>query len=244
MHGGAAIYQSLTERAAGFYRGFALARYSAGMDQLRGEGAPALPKSVSVGQALVALLRHPWTFVVLRWNGKAAMLSAMFRGVIFLIASVKSHHAGRTSGVLAEALFGAVSAGFFGTLTQSLRFAEPEWLAEALLAGIFPLAFQVGDYYFHAALGTQVFVIGMVSSACFTVFSSAFNLYIMRRGTLLVGEEGNSFQEDLGALPKLALLFVVQGVMKAWRFVAGFFQESPQETASPEGAAAETIASS
>jgi hypothetical protein len=32
--------------------------------------------------------------------------------------------------------------------------------------------------------------------------------------------------------------------MKAWRFVAGFFQESPQETASPEGAAAETIASS
>ena len=214
------------------------------MDQFRGEGIPAPPKSVSVGRALVALLRHPWKFVVLRWNGKAALLSAMFRGVIFLIASIKSHHAGRASGVLAEALFGAVSAGFFGTLTQSLRFAEPEWLAELLLAGIFPLAFQVGDFYFHAALGTQVFVIGMVSSACFTVFSSDFNLYIMRRGTLLVGEEGNAFSADLGALPRLALMFVVSGVMKAWRFVAGFFRETPPEAIVCENTAAETIVSS
>jgi hypothetical protein len=168
---------------------------------------------------LGTLLRNPWRQIVLRWNGKAALLSAMFRGTIFIIASIKSHHPGRASGVLAEALYGAVSAGFFGTLTQALRFAEPQWLAELLLAGIFPLIFQIGDYYFHARLGTQVFLIGMICSAGFTVFSSLFNLYIMRRGTLLIGEEGKPFAKDLSALPRLALLFVVSGVTNAWRFL-------------------------
>lgn len=175
-----------------------------------------MPTNVSVGQALSMLLRNPWQQLVLRWNGKAALLSAMFRGVIFLVASIKSHHGGRSSGVLAEALFGAVSAGFFGTLTQALRFARPAWLADLLLAGIFPLVFQVGDFFFHAALGTQVFRIVMIASAVFTVFSSLFNLYIMRRGTLLVGDEGKPFSQDLSSLPRLALLFVVSGVLKAW----------------------------
>ena len=175
-------------------------------------GVPALPNRVSAGQALLALLRHPWRSVVLRWNGKAALLSALFRGIVFLAASIKSHHAGRWSAVLAEALFGAVCAGFFGTLTQALRFADPQWAAELLLAGIFPILFQVADFCLHAALGTQVFRIGMIASAVFTALSAAFNLYIMRRGTLLVGEEGNRFTQDLSALPRLAFLFVVSGI--------------------------------
>ena len=189
------------------------------MDEFRGEGAEALPKPIPIGEALGALLRDPWHRIALRWNGKAAVLSAMFRGGIFLIASVKSHHAGRASAALTEALFGAISAGFWGTLTQSLRFAEPQWLAELLLAGIFPLIFQIADYYFHVRLGTQVFLIGMICSAGLTFFSSLFNLYIMRRGTLLIGEEGKPFARDLGALPRLALLFLVSGLMNARRMM-------------------------
>jgi hypothetical protein len=146
------------------------------------------------------------------------MLSAIFRGGIFLAASIKSHHAGRSSAALAEALFGAMSAGFFGTLTQALRFADPQWAAELLLAGVFPLMFQVGDICLHAALGTQVFRTGMIASAVFTALSAAFNLYIMRRGTLLVGAEGRPFAKDLCMLPRLALLFVVSVVMNTWRF--------------------------
>jgi hypothetical protein len=239
-----AIYQSLTKREPGFYNSFSRMPYASDMHPFSGEGAPTPTTSVSVGEALLDLLRNPWRHFVLRWNGKSALLSALFRGAIFLCASVKSHHAGRSSGILAEALYGAVSAGFFGTLTQSLRFAEPEWLAELLLAGLFPLAFQIGDYCFHAALGTQVFLIGMVSSAVFTVFSSLFNLYVMRRGTLLIGAEGKPFGEDLGALPKLALLFVVSGVMKGWRFAAGLFRTSPEETVTGEAVAPDSIASS
>jgi hypothetical protein len=188
------------------------------MNQCSGEGAPAQPNSVSVGQALLALLRNPWRHLVLRWNGKAALLSAIFRAIIFLVASIKSHHAGRSSGVLAEALFGALSAGFFGTLTQWLRFAEPQWAAELLLAGILPLLFQIGDLFFHAALGTRVFHTGMIASAVFTALAAAFNLYIMRRGAMLVGEEERPFMQDISAMPRLIFLFVLAGALGPWRF--------------------------
>lgn len=188
------------------------------MAQCGGEGAPAPSNSVSVGQALGTLLRQPWRRLILRWNGKAALLSAIFRGGLFLVASIKSHHAGRSSGAVAEALLGAVSAGFFGTLTQALRFADPPWAAGLLLAGVFPLLFQISDFWFHAWLGTQVFRSGMIASAVCTALSAAFNLYIMRRGTLLVGEEGKPFTQDLSAMPRLMLLFVAAGAARVWRF--------------------------
>ncbi len=195
------------------------------MDSFKGEAAPAevtptAPAPVSVGQALGGLLRHPLQ-TLLRWNGKAALLSALFRGGVFLLASLKSHHAGRSHAVLAEALFGAGFMGFFGTVTQALRLAEPQWLVELLLAGVFPLLFQVGDICFHSALGTQAVRSGMIASAVFSAVSALFNLYIMRRGTLLVGEESSSFAQDLITLPKLALMFVVAGVLKGWRIATG-----------------------
>jgi hypothetical protein len=76
----------------------------------------------------------------------------------------------------------------------------------------------VGDLFFHAALETQVFRTGMIASAVFTAVSAAFNLYIMRRGALLAGEAGNTFMQDLIALPRLALLFVVSGAVSVGRF--------------------------
>ena len=217
------LYQSLTESQKEICEKTPFSKYSIGMDLFKGEVAPAemAPAApVSVGRALGGLLRNPWQ-TLLRWNRKAALLSALFRGGVFLAASLKSHHAGRSHAVLAEAAFGAVFMGFFGTVTQTLRLAEPQWLVELLLAGVFPLLFQVGDICFHSALGTQAFRSGMIASAVFTALSALFNLYIMRRGTLLVGEESSSFAQDLIVLPKLAVMFVVSGVLRAWRVAAG-----------------------
>jgi hypothetical protein len=159
----------------------------------------------------------PWNRIILRWNAKSAALSALFRGVIFLVASLKSHAAGRHSAALAEAILGALNAGLAGTFAQALRFATPTWLAELLLAGIFPVIFQLTDFGMHRALGHQQFQAGMISSAVFTALSAAFNLYIMRRGTMLVGGEGQSFLKDLRRLPVLALRFVASGIMRILR---------------------------
>ena len=67
-------------------------------------------------------------------------------------------------------------------------------------------------------MGTQVFHAGMIASAVFTAFAAAFNLYIMRRGAFLVGEEGRPFMQDMSAMPRLVLLFVVAGAVGPWRF--------------------------
>ena len=173
----------------------------------------------TVMQALDRLRRDPWRKVLLRWNAKAALLSALVRGGVFLLASLRSHHGDRGGAVLAEALFGATCAGFFGTVTQAVRFATPQWQAEAVVALAIPVLFQTGDFGFHAALGQAGFRAGMISSALFTALSAAFNLYIMRRGTLLSGGEGQSFTQDLAMLPRLALAFVYSGVKGAVRLL-------------------------
>lgn len=179
--------------------------------------SPAGGQQPGIASALGWLAANPWRRVILRWNSKSAALSAIFRGVIFLVASTKSHAAGRHEAVLAEAIIGAVNAGFAGTFAQALRFATPTWLAELLLAGVFPLIFQLSDFGLHTALGHQQFQAGMISSAVFTALSAAFNLYIMRRGTMLVGGEGQSFLQDLRSLPVLAVRFVVSGVKRVLR---------------------------
>jgi hypothetical protein len=74
-----------------------------------------------------------------------------------------------------------------------------------LLAGVFPVLFQVGNYCFHSALEGHV----------------------IRSGTLLVGDKGKPFHHDQGTLPKLGLFFVISGVMAPWRMIAGFFREAP-----------------
>ncbi len=182
-----------------------------------GEMHPAGGPQPGVASALGWLAADPWKRVILRWNAKSAALSAIFRGAIFLVASIKSHGAGRHSAVLAEAMIGALNAGFAGTFAQALRFATPTWLAELLLAGVFPVIFQLADFGVHTALGHQQFRAGMISSAVFTALSAAFNIYIMRRGTMLVGGEGQSFLEDLRSLPMLAVRFVASGFMRVLR---------------------------
>ncbi|MDR3763215.1 MAG: hypothetical protein P4M01_03885 [Acidobacteriota bacterium] len=187
----------------------------------------------SVAQALRRLGADPWHNVLLRWNTKAALLSALVRGGVFLLATLRSHHGGRNGAVLAEAFFGAACAGFFGTVTQAVRFATPQWQAEAVVAVAIPLVFQTGDYFFHAALGQTGLRAGMVSSALFTALSAAFNLYIMRRGTLLAGGEGQSFAQDLVSLPRLAFGFVVSGGKQAARMI-GFPSRTRSNCAAKE----------
>jgi hypothetical protein len=191
-------------------------KYFGNMSRQELEGSSAEPKPVLVGQVLGSLLRDPRKLLK-QWNSKAAILSAIFRSIVFLTACVKSHHAGLSHAVLAEALFGALFAGLFGALTQSLRFAEPQWQAELLLVGAFPIVFQIGDFLFHTLLGTEVFHAGMIASAIATALSAAFQLYIMRRGTLLVGEGATTLAQDLAAIPKLIVLFVANGATRAWR---------------------------
>jgi hypothetical protein len=43
---------------------------------------------MTVGQAAVRVLANPWKTFVVDWNWKAALLSALFRGILFLAVAL------------------------------------------------------------------------------------------------------------------------------------------------------------
>jgi len=192
-------------------------------------GSSLDPPPKFVGQTLRSLLLNPWELIT-KWNTKTAALSALYRGVIFLIASAPSYSAADLRAAATEAAFGATFAGFVGTITQQLRFAQPRWQAQLVIVGVIPLAFQSGEIIAHTAAGTQSFHAGMIASAAATALSAAFNLFIMRRGALLVGREGRPFLHDLGSLPKLIVMFVVSGALFTWRLLGGIGRFCSRDT--------------
>ena len=57
----------------------------------------------------------------------------------------------------------------------------------------------------------------IISSLTFTVFSTLFNFYAMRRGTMVVGENSASVIDDLRALPRVIAGFLAVVPLWAWR---------------------------
>ena len=80
-----------------------------------------------------------------------------FRGIIFLVAVSRSHHFGRSEAVFIEVFYGAVTGGVFGTLAQSLRSAQPAWIAESLLFLVIPVLFRGSSSRRTRFLGPHTF---------------------------------------------------------------------------------------
>lgn len=164
-------------------------------------------RSRPLASVLLDLLRHPQRILFL-WNWKSAVLSVILRGPIFLVAGLRHGWEGALAALLTESIFCVVSAGFYGAIVQSLKDAEPPWLTAVFLVGVIPVTFQVLEYVLHWFRGTPHLRVAEIVSLVVSALSSLFNLYAMRRGTLLVGGEGASFGGDLRRLPLLLLRFL------------------------------------
>ncbi len=157
------------------------------------------------------------------WNWKAAWLSIILRGPIFLAATIQRGWRATVAAVATECFFCALSAGFYGALIQSLRGAEPQWLTIIFFTAIVPAVFQVLEAYLHWVRGTAHLRIAESASIVVSAISSLFNWYAMKRGTLLVGGEGESFGSDLKRLPRLLVSFAAllpQRIFQARKGVA------------------------
>jgi hypothetical protein len=155
---------------------------------------------------LLDLAKRPQRILFL-WNWKSAVLSVILRGPIFLIAGLHQGWKGALAALATETIFCVVSAGFYGAIIQNLKDAEPPWLTATFLAGVIPVTFQVLEYVLHWFRGTPHLRVAEIVSLIVSALSSLFNLYAMRRGTLLVGDEARSFGGDLARLPLLLLRF-------------------------------------
>lgn len=173
---------------------------------------------------LLRLVRHPLTIVLL-WNWKAAILSMILRGPIFLVASFRQGFAGVLLTLGTELFFCAVTAGFYGAIVQSFRLAQPQWLTILFITAILPGTLQGFEFLLHWARGTPHLRLAELVSASLSGISAVFNLYVMRRNALLVGPEGARLGSDLARLPLLLLSFITalpRRWLKLYKEKAGF----------------------
>jgi hypothetical protein len=177
-------------------------------------GELASPTQVSspaprpVGEVLARLARHPVELLFSRWNWKSALWSALWRGAIFLAANRRAGWQAASAAVMAEAAYRAFVSGVHGAFAQALRHATPWWLSAAVIVFLLPAALQLLEFIIHWAGGTPHLLASVLWSTAFTAVSSLFNWYAMRRGVMLVGEEGRPLADDVRAFPRVVAAFL------------------------------------
>ncbi|MCW5963141.1 MAG: hypothetical protein KIT83_03805 [Bryobacterales bacterium] len=174
------------------------------------EGTPA----PSVANVLVAIVRHPGHYLIAHWNWKSAVTSAIVRGLLFFFTNLSAGFSAASWALLLQFVYRAATSGFWGSFTQALRTARPHWLA-ALTVGVGLTGFAHLLEFLVAWLGdTAELKRSIIVSICFTVISNLFNLYVMQRNALVVGEHGDSLTRDMARMPGLIAGFV------AWPFTS------------------------
>lgn len=143
------------------------------------------------------------------WNYKTAILSSLVRSAIFFATTIGAGLEAATGVMLAEFGFRFVTAGFYGALTQAFRRIEPPILGTLGAVLLLPALTHLGEFAVHSLRGTPNLTAALATSIAFTAVSTAFHLFAMRRGTLVVGAGQRPLAEDLRAMPRLLFLFVV-----------------------------------
>lgn len=173
----------------------------------------------TVSDVLRELARHPVEHLIYRWNWKSALTSAILRGGIFFAANLSAGVRAATGAMLAEFAFRSATTGFYGALTQAFRRAEPAWLAAVTAMLLLPLASHSLELLIHWWRGTPNLARSIAASVVFTAVSTLFNLYAMRRGVLIVGDERQSFWRDMRDMPRVVGSFLALGPLLLWRAI-------------------------
>jgi hypothetical protein len=172
---------------------------------------------MTLGTALFDFTARPVDLLVRRWNWKAALTSSLVRGMVFFLANLSSGWSAAFGALAAEWMYRAVASGFFGAMTQHISGIEPEWQAAACVMVLLPLFSHSLEFLVHWLRHTPHLRTSIVSSVSFTVVSTLFNFYAMRRGALVTGEKATSLAADLLAMPRMAAGFVAAGPLWLWR---------------------------
>ncbi len=163
----------------------------------------------SLAEALVDILRHPFTTLIASWNWKAAAVSVLLRAGVFFATNLRAGKHSAVRAMLVEAAFATVAAGLMGAATQRLRAAQPVWATAFIVWLGLPALLLAAQFGWHRALGTPHVRAGLIASFCFASLASGFNGFAMRRGAMLAGTGSASVASDARALPRILLDFVL-----------------------------------
>jgi hypothetical protein len=174
----------------------------------RSIGGPPASNRITVSQVFLLLLHQPAKYLLHRWNWKSALLSSLIRAGLFFATNVAAGFPAALAAMKTELVFRGVTSGFYGALTQAFREAEPAWAAAIAVMILLPLANHSLELFVHWMRGTQKLLPSIGASMVLTVFSTLFNFYVMRRGTLIVGAGRTSLATDLFRIPRHVLDFL------------------------------------
>jgi len=177
----------------------------------RNERLPDSMESSTVGSVFIGILRDPVHKLIRRWNWKAALLSSLLRATIFFFTNLIAGWHAALGAMLAELVFRSITSGFYGAITESFSLARPAWAATAAAMVALPLLAHSLEFLVHWLRGTSKLGLSIGTSVIFTGISTAFNLYVMRRGILTTTGGCKSLRHDLSQIPRLLLGFVLAG---------------------------------
>jgi hypothetical protein len=169
------------------------------------------PGCQTVGAVFESLALHPVGHLIRRWNWKSALLSSLLRGMLFFSTNLAAGWHRALGALLAEFVFRSATAGFYGSITEAFRKARPAWAATATTMVLLPVVSHTLEFFVHWLRGTPKLALSMGVSIAFTAVSTAFNLYAMRHGVLIVGGGQRSLGHDLRLIPGLILSFIMAG---------------------------------
>lgn len=182
----------------------------------------------TVAAVLTDLIRRPGRQLVARWNWKAAVLSALLRGALVFAVNLRAGVDEAGAALAVEFAYRGATSGFFASLTQAFRRAEPAWAAELVVAVAIPFVAHILEYAAHGLVGTAELNRAMAASVAFTVVSVTFTLFAMRRGVFIVGDDDRQpLWRDVAAMPGLALGFGIALARGLWRIVTRLWRSTP-----------------
>jgi hypothetical protein len=148
------------------------------------------------------ILAHPWQTLVERWNWKAALLSALFRGMALALPLSHLAWSDAAPGIWIEIGFRIALGGFWGALLQAFRSVRPAWLAGLSIAVLLPAGAHVLEFAALKAGHATHITTAMIVSVVISVGSLLINFGLMRRGLLVTGDHAAPLVCDLQRIPR------------------------------------------
>jgi hypothetical protein len=159
--------------------------------------------------------------LVWRWNWKAALMSGIMRGSIYFFTHIKQGWRAALGAMSLEFIFRVIVSGASGSLVQAFHRAKPVWLATLSVMVLLPGFSHLIEFTLHSIAGDVNKGKAIIVSIVFSVISAIFNLFAMRRGTLLVKDENQqSLWKDMKKMPKIVGEFLIYPFLWIWRMVA------------------------
>jgi hypothetical protein len=178
-----------------------------------------IQKNETVIGVLTQTIKHPIKMIFWRWNWKSAFFAGLFRGSMYFFTHLTEGWRAALGAMSVEFFFRVFQGGISGALVQGLRNASPAWAVTLFVMVLMPIYSHTVEYTLHTLHGDQNRGKSLLISISFSIISAVFNLFAMRRGVMITGDDSQneSLWADLKKFPRIVVEFVGFLPVRLWR---------------------------